>query len=1516
MKRVFKWIRAIILSLILLAVGIPASLFIALSLPPIQRTIRTNVEDELSKVLDTNVRIRNLAISPFNRVTLFGVSVADANGIDAVTIERLGAGMSLVDLILFGEIVINYVEIIGLDGHLYKDTPEGKLNIDNIIAALKPKEQKESRAFKLSINSILLRGINFSYDVLSEPDGDANRFNRNHIKITNLRADISVPILSNNTYGADVYRLGLHEESGFTIDNLHGRFFLSPDSVTVSDLGIELPRSTLAFADLKLEFDKSSNIKDILSENVLTFSTKAPSYVTPADFACFFNPLEGLTSRFDLILNLEGSAREVNLNPLSIVSTQGSPMMLTIIGNGYNLLDNEGRSLNISDINVKASGQRVADLIPSASANLRHIIENIPEFTFEGKLDWNEKFMRTLGNLSSETGNITLSADCGYNGNEGNIFPLKYKAKVDIEGLDLLTLTGNNNLDVMSSVIESSGTITGPNALESSSTVNISRFGFKGYNYHDINIGCVTKGDELSLALTANNDPNIECDLKLLYSGLRKRLHTLELNCDIPVLNPMGLNLATTTRSLIFSGDMKANLEWSNIDDITGSVNIENCMLKDEGVSHSILKSLLLEVTGIPQDRHIELHSDHLNLKADGEIFISTLPKWGKFFASRLLPAIVEEEVLSPHLAQQNFAFTASVGETEWLSPYIKLPVSALHDITVAGHIDTYNGNIAVNVVAPYLRQGNKLLEQSGIELSVMNFYEAELYVSSRIPTKRGMMDFFVNNIIVPDNIDTSIKWIIDNSRQFMGDIGLNTTLSRGLSRLFAPSNLNARIDIKESILAFNDSVWTLEPCSIDVAGQSSISINDLMALRQGQTVKINGIISASPDEQVDVILDNVDLDYIFETLAINNVTIGGVATGDFTGAALLSGEPHLYTDGLRVKNISYNGAVIGDAFIRSGWDTEKRSIDINADITQSNECHTFIRGAIFPMNDSLDLTFLPEKVRIGFLKPYVEAFTSEISGYASGEARLWGNFHDIDLTARILAHDVNIRVDFTNVDYIANDSVIINPGVINLANLRVTDEYGHHARLNGTVRHKFFRQPEFEFNLSGADNLLVLDEPEGANPRWYGKVFANGGAAVKGGPGFVDITCDLETASGTTFTFVLNDLQDAGEYTFITYRDRDYLSIRDSLIKADTTPKLVKEFRSRQQRIVEDSKSRYDLDLNINVNPQAQMNLIMDPQAGDRIRSWGDGSIRLTYGSVDEELKIYGTYTLERGNYNFSLQDIIIKDFTIRQGSSITFRGDPYGAMLDITAVYNLTANLSDLDAMFLEDKDISRTNVPVHALLHVDGDLHQPDISFDLEFPTLTSDTYRKVRSIISTEDMMNRQMIYLLALNRFYTPDYMQSATKGNELISVASSTLSSQLSNILGQISDKWTIAPSIKSERSDFADMEVDLALSSSLLNNRLLLNGNFGYRDKMLNTNQFVGDFDVEYLLNRSGTLRLKAYNRYNDRNFYFKTAATTQGVGVMVKHDFDSFSNFLKLFQKKEKDKKEDKEMKAEDKD
>ena len=202
----------------------------------------------------------------------------------------------------------------------------------------------------------------------------------------------------------------------------------------------------------------------------------------------------------------------------------------------------------------------------------------------------------------------------------------------------------------------------------------------------------------------------------------------------------------------------------------------------------------------------------------------------------------------------------------------------------------------------------------------------------------------------------------------------------------------------------------------------------------------------------------------------------------------------------------------------------------------------------------------------------------------------------------------------------------------------------------------------------------------------------------------------------------------------------------------------------------------------------------------------------------------------------------------------------------------------------------------MPVDALLKVRGDIHAPEIKFDIDLPTVTSEVKRKVMSIISSEDMLNRQVIYLLALNRFYSPEY-SGVEQGSEIASVASATLSSQIQNIIGSLTDRFTLAPSFKTEKSDLSDMEVDLALSSSFFDNRLLVNGNLGYRDKSTSQTTFIGDFDLEYLLSRDGKLRLKAYNHFNDASYYLKSALTTQGIGIVYRKDFDDPLKFIKSF-------------------
>jgi hypothetical protein len=110
-----------------------------------------------------------------------------------------------------------------------------------------------------------------------------------------------------------------------------------------------------------------------------------------------------------------------------------------------------------------------------------------------------------------------------------------------------------------------------------------------------------------------------------------------------------------------------------------------------------------------------------------------------------------------------------------------------------------------------------------------------------------------------------------------------------------------------------------------------------------------------------------------------------------------------------------------------------------------------------------------------------------------------------------------------------------------------------------------------------------------------------------------------------------------------------------------------------------------------------------------------------------------------------------------------------------------------------------------------------------------------------------------------------------------------------------MSENIQIGTRIKTTDGDFTDTEVALLLSSQLMDNRLILNGNFGYRDNpnMNGKSNFIGDFDLEYKLSRSGEIRLKAYNHYSESYYNLKTR-TTQGLGIMFKKDFDKIEDLF----------------------
>ena len=283
------------------------------------------------------------------------------------------------------------------------------------------------------------------------------------------------------------------------------------------------------------------------------------------------------------------------------------------------------------------------------------------------------------------------------------------------------------------------------------------------------------------------------------------------------------------------------------------------------------------------------------------------------------------------------------------------------------------------------------------------------------------------------------------------------------------------------------------------------------------------------------------------------------------------------------------------------------------------------------------------------------------------------------------------------------------------------------------------------------------------------------------------------------------------------------------------------------------------------------------------------------------------GTYRVTEGTYGLTIQNVIRKNFTFREGGTITFGGDPYDAILNLRAQHVVNGvSLSDLNV----GASFSNT-VRVNCLMDITGQPRQPIIGFDLEMPNVNADEQQMVRSLINSEEEMNQQVIYLLAVGRFYPQGSNNADASGDSpsktslaMQSLLSGTLSGQINNMLGQIvkSNKWNFGANISTGDEGWNNAEYEGIVNGRLLNNRLLINGQFGYRDNATTANSsFIGDFDISYLLTPTGSFALKVYNQTNDR-YFTRSSLNTQGVGIILKKDFSSLPDLFGVRKKKKK--------------
>ncbi|MBD5172466.1 MAG: hypothetical protein HDT02_04530 [Bacteroidales bacterium] len=1493
-RHTYRVARSLLFSTVLVAVGLLVFLYIALSIPPVQNVIKEKATKELSNLLGVPVSIGKVSIVPFNEVMLSDVLILDPADAPCLSIGRLGAGISLWSLISDRKIEITYGELIELDARIYQSEKDGPLNIQFLIDALSSKDKnKPPTQFDLTLRNIVIRKSKASFDRRWKPYKNDGGFDPDHIAISDLKADVAMPVLKNNDFVIDIRRLSLRENSGFNLSSLTLLTGISDSELSVNKFEIRLPGSLIHIEDFKMNYDGLPHLINALEKGRHHLSI-TNSHINPQDLACFYSPLSHLSET--LYLRGEAVGNINNLQDVKLnLSTGDNRFSFELSGSASSLKVQEETLLSVQDLNLKASDdwfRYVLNLI-QIDSNAKAWIDPVGyvDMTLSGSVLPDKRQGDIEMNLLTQLGELSINAEASDWSKEG----ISGSAEILFDEFQLNKFPGLSELGQVSGKIkcEAAGQWA---SIGGEVDATLDYLDFRGTRIDSITAKMLKSGPDVTLAAGVRDEianfavgaeGSIEAGSFALTSDLR-----------ISRIIPARFGILGQYPGKSLSGNVTISISGPSLQEATGAVNIDNLLFADNSTSAESLKLNHLSVTledayvgdifgsadSVPcgsVGRVLNIDSDVLQGSVRGCFSPKNIKEYEKAAAEISLRLLPDDAIYS----------------------FFKLPVRPLRDVNIEGSFvgKTLAGNLSLE--APYILQGkNKLIRGTSLHASYDEVSGINAKVTTIVPAKNDDMTLDILASGKPEMLNATFGWRSNPAARANEGTVLDTQGALNLSvsqhdRLLS-GNKVTEINIAHSVFTLGGKTWTIGESNI-VMNDGRIEIAPLLIGNGLQSVSISGIAGKDPMDIVTANLTSVDLKYIFDLLNINYVTFGGLATGRAMASGLLGKDFSAKTEDLTVKNLSYNNAVLGDGKLLGRWDNVEKMVGIDADIRKDDKTGATVHGGVYVTRDSLSFDFDANKVNAALIQPFLKAFTSEVEGRASGKLKLYGSFKDVDLIGDVFADEVSMKVDFTNVTYTATDSVIMRPGIIRIPGLQAKDKYGNTGKISGYVKHHYFHDADFRFDVTDANGLLCFDTNEKINPVWYGKIFASGRASIIGHPGIVRLDGAMITDKNSEFTFVLEDSQTADDYAFLTFSDRSKAKeeISDSISSSDSLEEIFRNINNRTQ--AETESDLFLLDLNATVTPEAKVIIVMDPDAGDKITAEGKGGLRMTYSSASDELNIFGNYNIVNGFYNFSLQDIILRGFKIEPESSISFSGDPLAGVMDIKAAYRVNTSLSDLDKSFSSDPDLNRTSVPVDALLEVTGPLTSPEIGFDINLPTLSQEVVRKVRSIISSEDMLQRQVLYLLALNRFYTPEYAGSGS-GGELASVASATLSSQLSNLVGQLTDKVYLNPSFKADKSDFSDMEVNLALSSRLLDNRLLINGNLGYRDRSTSQTMFVGDFDIEYLLNKDGKLRLKAYNHFNDANYYLRSALTTQGIGIVYRKDFNDMLAFLRRKKKK----------------
>jgi len=1484
-----------VLVVLLTLVGVP---LILLNTSYFQQKVVDSFTKALEEKTGAKIYIEDSDISLFRGIVFHHVQINDSINRPILKAERLDIGVRLLPL-LSRRVEVDALRFIRSDLRLSRKTPDSELNIQPIIRAFTKKKKKKSvLPWHVDFTTILFRHSRIRYDVLSE-FRKSRGIDVNHLDFSDLSAKLSLKIAPKNHYQFWVYKFNAEEKCGLKLDNIRLDAKFSEKGFNLKDLEIRAFNSILEIPALEAKY-KGLSAFSHFADSVRFEPAKIRFSIIPSDFTCLNASLSNLNKPVDLVMAVQGRLSELTCSQLHINMEDLLLLDARITLNGLPKIQNLFMKGQVEMLHIAPEGVEYLSGALTNHITQIQILRNLGSINYMGRLN-------TLGHKWILTGDLATSA-----GNVGTNLQLSQKNKVlyyegkiktDAFRLDVLKpenkLLGEVAFDV---------TVKGAQDPKNGATASIDgvfpHFFYNGYDYENLTLKGSFNKKEFKGNASLDDD-----NAKLLFSGLANlssKFPKFKFDLYAQNVNLKALNLSqSTVGQSSVSFNMHSDFQGKTIDDILGKVSVDSLsILNNREVFHLRHLDLVSEKT--LAGKHIQVSSELLNGEIWGNYQFSTLVGSIKNIVRPYFPSLIPAS--NPTLSNNIFDFHCTMEPSPEFSTVLNLPVVLEDKLDLRGTYNDMTGKFRLRADVPAFTYGKSFFQSASL-LFENPQKEAKFLVSALMGTDEKEMKLNLDARSVNDR--TTLKLNVSNSavNTYSGNLQTDLQFARRTD-----GELMVHANLQQSDIIVNDSVWHIKPTSLNWES-NRLHVEDFQLTHAKQYIKLQGFVSPNSSDTLSVQMNAFSLDDLFQILPKNKsgLHFGGLVTGQADLVRTLK-DPSMDAD-LSVENFSFNHTIIGNLTAKSKWNNSIKALALDALIRSNEEVGGVHRkvatasGAFFPSSDSLFLSIVGDKLPLGCLEPYVGNILYKLDGKASGNVFLIGPVKHLGIYAKAYVEDASFGVEMLNTRYYFSDSILVSPRRISFRNVKVKDKEGNVAIATGRIDHNHFKNMQTDIKIQ-AKNILAMDLPTSPNAYFYGTAYGSGSVNIYGEQGKMNIDVNLRTEDKTKAVISFLDNSEVQEYSFINF-----------IQKKKPNEDYNFEFKKRKplQQVKVSAPSNLTVNLQVEATPNAEVTLITDPSSGDEIKARGNGAIRAVFKN-GEDMQLFGRYTIENGSYKFIYENILRRDFTIENGGSINFSGNPFAAELDIKANYTVNANLSDLlateDINYL---NLNRTSIPVNCVLKLNGELQKPGIQLDLDYPSADDELKRQIANVINTDEMMNQQIVFLMLFGRFSTPTYStaqnQSTTSSmSTVLNTTISTVSAQLNNMINDVfgQSKMSFAFDYRSAAYDVnTPGEWKVGMSGQWLDNRLTFTGNLGSRENLTQSNQsqFIGEFDVNLKFKNSEKWSAKFYNKAND-NRYFKSALNTQGIGIVYKENYNNFSDLLhqmvetikRPFRKKEK--------------